>query len=292
MIWTLCENDFSIDQLYNSNDPQSFLKNRGFEFEHNAEFLSRIGTDQDSFSGSIAVMPVFGLILQHSSHLGVSTEAFRSAFDRVDRSERYSHIVLHIHSPGGQATGVPELAARIRASKTPVTAVVNSMAASGGFYIASAADRIVGTPTSIHGSIGVVNSFKEATPEHFEKLGVKPKVFAKPEKKAEFAGAAPMSPESDIEMQEQVNKIYSMFRGDVANYRGVSESYVEENFGGGGVLLAEDALGVKMIDAISTLDEVVSELMEKPSQPKGYSAANRLRIKNAELSIQKELLTP
>jgi membrane-bound ClpP family serine protease len=85
----------------------------------------------------LAVVPIVGIIDQRSSSLGPSAQAIERDFDLAVSSPEVDGILLDIDSPGGGVTGIPELAAKIRAARQvkPVLAIANGMAASGAYWL-------------------------------------------------------------------------------------------------------------------------------------------------------------
>jgi signal peptide peptidase SppA len=113
--------------------------------------------------GLIAVLPMYGVIAQRFDMMmaycgGTSTEAFADAFDAAMADPNVSAIVIDCDSPGGSVQGTPELAKRImnaRGKGKQIVAVSNGCMASAAYWICSAADEVVASPSAEVGSIGV-----------------------------------------------------------------------------------------------------------------------------------------
>jgi protease-4 len=127
------------------------------------ELLRLLGSDETSEGRSyIAVVPAIGGISMRSEGLlsgeGIVYESLAKTIDRLARDSAAKAVILRIDSPGGSALASDLLWLRLRelGEKKPLIACVGSMAASGGYYLASAARSIVAERTSIVGSIGVL----------------------------------------------------------------------------------------------------------------------------------------
>ncbi|MEL6316245.1 MAG: S49 family peptidase, partial [Pseudomonadota bacterium] len=113
-----------------------------------------------ALAGGVAVIPLVGAIMSRGAAMeetsGVETIGqFRAQLKAALADPAVARIVLDIDSAGGTVDGVPEAAAQIRASKKPITAVANTEALSAAYWIASAADELVVTPSGKVGSVGV-----------------------------------------------------------------------------------------------------------------------------------------
>lgn len=211
----------------------------------------------------IALLNVFGVLGQRMNAMsemsgGTSTEALSSALTQAEADPNITRVVLNIDSPGGSTFGIAEVANQIDQMGTPVTAVVNSMAASGAYWIASQADEIVITPGGMSGSIGVYSLHTDES-EAAAKEGVKTIVIRNPDTKAEGVAGEPLSEAALQAQQRLVNQAYTRFAEAVARGRGVSLDAVMNGFGNGRVVGAEDSLAAGLVDRIATLDEVLSE---------------------------------
>jgi capsid assembly protease len=216
--------------------------------------------------GAIAVVPIIGTIAHRGNSFegssgGTSADLIGRMLDRVVSDSSVSTIVLDISSPGGNVFGVPELAAKIaKATETkPVIAMINAMAASAAFWLASQASEIVITPSGMAGSIGVFMLAIDES-EALAKAGVKVNAISAGEYKLEGAPWEPLSDDARAYLQAQVNSTYKNFKGDVARGRNVSVADVEKNYGRGRMLDARAALTAGMVDRIATFDDTLLRL--------------------------------
>lgn len=234
------------------------------------EIRARIGDPerrQSMKAGGVAVLPLYGVVSQRMDMMtemsgGTSTEKFGARFDQAMNDPDIGAIVIDVDSPGGSVPGVEELAAKIHAARGKgkrVIALANSLAASAAYWIASAADEFVVTPSGMVGSIGVYTIHEDYS-EALEKAGIKTTVIRAGKFKAEGNPYEPMSDEALAAAQEQVAEIYDRFVGNVAKHRGVTVAKVEAGFGQGRVMSAQKALAAGMVDRIATMEDVLTEL--------------------------------
>lgn len=231
------------------------------------EVSARIGSQRQpmrSTAPSVAVLNVFGTLAQHGGMMtessgGTSHDAISRVFDAAMSDPNVSSIVLNIDSPGGTVAGTPELAAKIFSArgKKQVIAVANSLAASAAYWIGSAAQKFVVTPSGMGGSIGVLYVHTDDTAAA-EKIGIKETVISAGKYKSE--GYGPLSEEAKTAIQKRVDATYGDFVAAVAKHRGVSTMRVEADFGQGRVLGARDAVAAGMFDSVATLEDVLNEL--------------------------------
>jgi len=174
-------------------------------------------------------------------------------------------IVLDINSPGGMVTGTQEAVDAIFAARktTRVVALVNPLAASAAYHVASQADEIVAVPSATVGSIGVFMMHADCSAA-MDQAGIKVSyIFAGPHK-VEGNQFEALSDDAREHFQAEVDTIYADFLKNVARGRGVSVAKVKADFGGGRTLMAKDALAAGMIDKIATVDVAFSRWGIKP----------------------------
>ena len=143
-------------------------------------------------------------------------------------------------------------------AKKPVVVSMGGYAASGGYYISCAANYIYTEPTTITGSIGIFGMFPDFSGLLTEKLGVK---FdeVKTNKHAAFGTVARPFNEEELSLLDQyIGRGYELFRKRVADGRKLPVDAVEE-IAQGRVWLGNDALGIKLVDAIGSLDDAVKK---------------------------------
>lgn len=236
------------------------------------EISARIGgkppeRPEVSRSGAIAIMPLFGVLSQRMNMVaqasgGTSTEQFGAVFKQFVADSSIAAIVINVDSPGGPVAGAQELSDIIfnaRGAK-PIIAVANSLMASAAYWVASAADEIVATPSADVGAIGVIAMHQDTSAAQ-EKLGVKTTIISAGKKKALLNDNEPLSKEAREHIAGRVDSLYDRFVATVARNRGDSEAAVRAGYGEGATLLANEALAAGLVDRVATLDDVVAELL-------------------------------
>jgi signal peptide peptidase SppA len=242
----------------------------------------RSGNGGSSSSGSVAVIPITGVISYRMNMMGdisgpggTSIQKLTSDFRAALEDGNCKGIVFDVDSPGGSVDGVMELAAEIYAArgKKPITAVCNSMAASAAYWLACAAEDLVCIPSGQVGSIGVYVAHQDES-EALKKEGLKISFISAGAFKTEGNSAEPLGEEARTAIQDKVNAIYGRFIKDVATYRGDTQAKVRDGYGQGRMLLAADALKQNMIDRVATFDDVLKGFGVSPSaQRKSMAAA-------------------
>lgn len=228
----------------------------------------------------VAIIPIMGFLSarQIETSWGVLSGRTRRIAERVSAAAadgNVNTIVLHVDSPGGGVDLITETARAIRAARAVkrVVAVVDTMAASAAYWLASQASEVIATPSAELGSIGVFmhhTSIAEMEANH----GIEHTFIAAGQYKTEGNMFEPLADSARRHLQSQVDSIYDKFVEDVAAGRGISEDIVRgETFGQGRTLLAEQAAAVKMCDRIDTAQNVLASLVGTSGQsPRGRRA--------------------
>jgi signal peptide peptidase SppA len=246
---------------------------------------ARGGSPARAGSGSIAVIPIRGTIVQRADMLdlcegGTSTEDIAQALRMAMADDTVGQILLHIHSPGGSVYGVSELFDEIRSARDtkPVVAIADSLAASAAYWIGCAAGEFYVTPGGEVGSIGVWSAHQNIA-KHLELLGVDITLISAGKFKTEGHPYSSLEPEAKDFMQKRVDEYYGMFANAVAKGRGVPIAQVREHMGQGRVLGAADAAEEKMVDGVMTFQEVVKKMQRdgKSARTPGRSARANAR---------------
>lgn len=230
--------------------------------------------DSPENSGSVAVIPVYGVLAQRMNLMsalsgGTSYQMLSAQLQSALADSNVSHVVLDIDSPGGAVPGAQELASEIlalRGGDKKIVAQVNALAASAAYWIAAACDEIVATPSGRAGSIGVY-AVHEDVSQMLEKEGVKLTYISAGKYKTEGNPSEPLSDDAKKFLQASVNQSYNAFVDGVAAGRGVTSEYVQDNFGQGRVFGAQDLVKRGMADRVATLNDTLAALGADTSGP-------------------------
>lgn len=229
-------------------DFEAVLAKQGQALDHADEVQVR--------EGGVAVVDVRGPIFRYASfftRISAAMSIEQAALDlrAAQDDPRVRSIVLNVDSPGGDVNGVSEFAQMVRDSRKTVTAYVGGTAASAGYWIASAASRIVASNTAVLGSIGVVASFYMDDDESLVEIVSS----QSPDKRVD-----PRSDSGRQKVQSRVDDLADVFISTVASYRRVSRDKVLADFGRGGVLIGAKAIAAGMGDAVGSLESLIAEL--------------------------------
>jgi protease-4 len=179
------------------------------------------------------------------------------------RDDDIKAILLRIDSPGGAVAPSQEIydeVLRVRADNKKIYASMGSLAASGGYYIAVAADRVFANPGTLTGSIGVIMAFGNAE-KLMEKIGLEPQVVKSGKYKDVGSPARKMTPEERIYLQRVVDDVHQQFIDAVAQGRNITPKEARK-LADGRVFTGRQALKLKMVDEMGGLEDVIVKLGE------------------------------
>jgi protease-4 len=208
-------------------------------------------TSRFAFGDKIAIVEVRGVITQSS---GVIEELQQYLAD-----DGVKAIILRVDSPGGGVGPSQEIYREIMriksSSKKKVVTSMGSVAASGGYYIASASDLIVANPGTITGSIGVIMQFSNFE-DLLKKIGVKGVVLKSGEHKDIGSPFREMTPEEKRIMQEVLDNVHQQFIQAVADGRKLDRSKVAQ-IADGRILTGEQAKNLGLVDQLGNLQDTI-----------------------------------
>ncbi len=222
----------------------------------------------------VAVVELEGIIIQ--------SEAIVRELGEHRDNPSVRAIVIRVNSPGGVVAPTQEIYSaieRVRKSGKPVVASLGSVAASGGYYVATAADRIYANPGTLTGSIGVI--MQVANVEGLlKKVGVDLVVVKAGQYKDLGNFARAMTPEERRILQALLDDVYNQFVDAVARGRKLDKATVE-SFADGRVVSGQQAKQLKMVDALGGLDEAIegaATLAGLPPKPRLILPRRRFSI--------------
>ena len=210
----------------------------------------------------IAVVPVEGEIAPANTAVTetqpTSTpEGLADALRQARNDPSVAAVVLEVNSPGGGVTASDEMHQSIldfkESSGKPVVVSMGDTAASGGYYISTAADRIVANETTLTGSLGVIFSLTNIS-ELADKYGVKQEVVKSGKFKDMGSSFRELTPEEREILQSIVDESYDQFVAVIVKGRGLPEERVRE-IADGRVYSGEQARELGLVDSFGGLDE-------------------------------------
>jgi len=210
----------------------------------------------------IAVVPVEGTIAPADNTLGgtqptTTPDGLADALRQAGQDASVVAVVIEVNSPGGGVTASDEMHQSILNFKKntgkPVVVSMGDTAASGGYYISTAADRIVANETTLTGSLGVIiplNNYAEAA----EKFGITQVVIKSGKYKDMGSAFREMRPDEREIFQTIVDQEYAEFVDVISEGRGIPEDRVRK-IADGRVYSGIQAKGLGLVDSFGSLDE-------------------------------------
>jgi len=216
--------------------------------------------------GKIAVISLSGTITMQDSSLfsgeTITPDLVKDFLTRAEQDKAVEAIVLRIESPGGEVAPSQEILWEIERVKEvkPVVVSMGGMAASGGYYISTKADKIVALPTTMTGSIGVISQIMNVE-GLLEKLGIQIETFKGGKYKDMYRGFREMTQEEEEIMQEMIDEYYEQFIEVVAEGRELNKDDVR-GLATGQIYTGTEAKELGLVDALGGLDTAIDLAME------------------------------
>ena len=216
----------------------------------------------------ILLMDVSGVLSDESGRPILGTPAprvpivarVREELQKAEEDDNVKALIVRINSPGGTITASDLIYREIDTFKTrrkiPVIAVTMDVAASGGYYAALAADRIIALPTTVTGSIGVIMLTVNAQ-GLMEKIGVAPVAIKSGEMKDAGSPFRPLTAQERAVFQSVIDEMYGRFVALIVRSRRIPEDRVR-TFADGRIYTAEQARALGLVDEIAYMDDVVA----------------------------------
>ncbi len=190
------------------------------------------------------------------------TARIKEELTLASSDDRVKAVVLRINTPGGSVTTCDIISHEIKEfkkkRKVPVVAELMDVAASGGYYIAASADRIIAHPTTVTGSIGVI-AYNINASGLMEKIGVTDQTVKSGPRKDIGSPLRPMTEEERKILLSVINGMYDRFLDVILEGRKDLNREDLTRIADGRVYSAPQALDLKLIDSIGYLDDAIGE---------------------------------
>ena len=219
----------------------------------------------------IALIYAAGVIVNDDSAISflggnsVAANTLIEALKKAANDDEVKAIVLRIDSPGGSALASDLIWHQIRQSKKPVIASMGDMAASGGYYIAMAADTIFAQPSTLTGSIGVIGG-KIALGDTLQKMGVTTDIVSRGKSSGLFSIITPYSTSERESLQKMMEEIYHQFTTKAAQSRKMELAKMRQ-LAEGKVYTGRQAKKLGLVDKVGTLYDAIVAAKEAAGLP-------------------------
>ncbi|RBO82906.1 signal peptide peptidase SppA [Marinomonas aquiplantarum] len=206
---------------------------------------------------TVAIIPMQGVI---GSDADIESSEMVSLLDSAYSNNQLKGVIIEMNSPGGSPVHSGIIYDAIRNKQAvypdiPILVVVEDMAASGGYYIASAASEIYANQASLVGSIGVISSGFEAS-ELLEKIGVERRVFTAGRNKAFLDPFTPMSEEAEEKWQSVLDETHQQFIDAVKAGRKDRLTVTDDVFSGM-IFTGTQAEKIGLIDGLASINQLL-----------------------------------
>jgi protease-4 len=262
MIDGLKYKDEVIDELKSKSGIE---KNKELKSVSIEEYAPAPEENSSGSSNRIAIVYANGEIISgEGNDESIGSDRISRAIRKARLDNKVKAIVLRVNSPGGSALASDVIWREMVLSKKvkPVIVSMGDVAASGGYYIACAADSIFAQPNTITGSIGVFGIIPNMQKFFKNKLGI---TFdgVKTGRYADIGSInRPLTDAERMIIQQEINKVYSTFTKKVADGRKKSQSYVD-SIGQGRVWSGTEALQNGLVDRLGNIDDAIASAAKK-----------------------------
>lgn len=267
----------------------SVWKNLFFNEESNDGFVTKTyhtyetkAVTKSGADATIAIVELAGAIGKSSLvNGGISETAVDTILKKIKNDSSVQYIVLSIQSPGGEALETDKIFQAIKKmsqeKKVPIVSYVDGMAASGGYYIALAGEKIYAYPSSLVGNIGVIMQLPNYQ-NLADKLGYRTQTFKSGKLKDMGNPLREMTREETAIFQSYIDETYQQFITIVKTSRGERLAKVNTSIAKDGrIFTAKQAKTIGLIDEIASFDEIMQSLADELQVTKGFGKVTAVR---------------
>jgi len=217
-------------------------------------------------SNSVAIITITGSLVNRGAWIGAysgltSYEGIQHQLKTALADPAVKSLLLDLHTPGGEAVGAFETAGLVRqaAAQKRTLAVVNGMAASAGYAIASGANDIIVTETGVAGSIGVVMLHADFS-RQLDREGITPTLIHAGAHKVDGNPFEPLGDDVRADLQAEVNAFYDAFLATVAKGRGNRMTAAAARKTEARTFIGKAAVAAGLADRVGTFESALAEL--------------------------------
>lgn len=252
------KNNLVDELLYRDEFLEKYGINNTVDLEDYSKYISSLQSTKSK--NKIAIVyaegPIYFNGISSPKEGAVRKDEIIRQLEEAENNNDVKAVVLRVNSPGGSALASELINHKIRTYKKPIYVSLGGVAASGGYYIASAGQKIFADNSTITGSIGVVSLIPS-----FEGLIDKAYINLEKVEKGKHSGLYSISKELTEEeaglLRDNSLKIYDEFKTRVSEGRKLPLNKVEE-IAQGKIWLGEEALSISLVDGIASLKEVIN----------------------------------
>jgi len=229
-------------------------------------FVSLFMSDEGSFGGNVALIPVKGIILADGDRdfligsIASSTDIIEQ-IEKADSNPGIKAIIFEINSPGGAPVASEEIASAVKEINKTTVAWIREVGASGGYWVASASDYVVASRMSLTGSIGVIASYLEFA-GFLEDHNVTYRRLVAGQYKDIGSPLKEITSSEELLLQKSINQIHDFFVDDVAKNRGLTKQQTIR-ISDGLFYTGSEAKELGLVDALGSKKEAVEYIEEE-----------------------------
>ena len=236
---------------------------------------------------AIAVIYAEGAIIDDSTAndntISIAPDNIAIKLEKALETKNLKGIVLRVNSPGGSALASEIIYQTLLKAGVPIYVSMSETAASGGYYISMAGNKVFADNATITGSIGVVSMI----PKFYNaqnKYGITANSISKGKYSDMYNPFTPLSEESKAKISESMLSTYKEFKSRVSANRKIDDTILE-NYAQGKIWLGDEAKNIKLVDEIGGLEETINAMARDLKLKEGYRVENIY----TEISFQKTL---
>ena len=236
---------------------------------------------------AIAVIYAEGAIIDDSTAndntISIAPDNIAIKLEKALETKNLKGIVLRVNSPGGSALASEIIYQTLLKAGVPIYVSMSETAASGGYYISMAGNKVFADNATITGSIGVVSMI----PKFYNaqnKYGITANSISKGKYSDMYNPFTPLTEETKTKISESMLSTYKEFKSRVSASRKIDDTILE-NYAQGKIWLGDEAKNIKLVDEIGGLEDTINAMA------KDLKLGERYHIENiyTEISFQKTL---
>ena len=260
---------------------QAFMERLNVTDDNIADIYDYYSENRNAIEGknrgndAIAVIYAEGSILythDGTNSIAISPQNISEKLEKALETKNLKGIVLRVNSPGGSALASEIIYQTLLNTGIPIYVSMADTAASGGYYISMAGDKVFADNATITGSIGVVSML----PRFYNaqnKYGITSNTISKGKYSDMYNAFTPLSEESRQKIIESMESTYKEFKARVSASRKIDEPLLE-SYAQGKIWLGDEAKNIKLVDGIAGLDETIRTMAKDLGLGENYRVEN------------------